>query len=112
MTTGQPPPVTIFYMHALLNTSVTQLTGTAVRTQLYRGFLENSHCQDRTHFEWFSFQYINLTILMSYRVKNQIQWEIEVTTVTKKLPQTFVHACDMKEGCIPLSQAYNKSRHT
>ena len=41
----------------------------------------------------------------------QIQWEIEVTTVTKKLPQTFV-ACEMKEGCIPLSQIYNKSRHT
>ena len=42
----------------------------------------------------------------------QIQWEIEVTTVTKKMPQTFVHACEMKEGCIPLSQTYNKSRHT
>ena len=40
MTSGQPPPITIFYMHALLNTSVTQLTGTTVRTQLYRGFLE------------------------------------------------------------------------
>lgn len=39
MTTGQPPPVTIFYMHALLNTSVTQLAGTAVRTQLYREIL-------------------------------------------------------------------------
>lgn len=38
--------------------------------------------------------------------------EIEVTTVTKKSSQTFVDACEMMEGCIPLSRAYNKKVNT
>ena len=45
MTTGQPPCTHHNFLHAcsalvVLNTSVTQLAGMAVRTQLYRGWVE------------------------------------------------------------------------